>query len=68
MGSTVVELARLQQEFTKQCTPGYYNNEGKVSDVVLRNSWYGLGSPAFIELLQKWRKAGKLDGLAYEAH
>ncbi|KFZ12364.1 hypothetical protein V501_04273 [Pseudogymnoascus sp. VKM F-4519 (FW-2642)] len=63
---TVVELARLQQEFTKQCTPGYYNNEGKVSDVVLRNSWYGLGSPAFIELLRMWRKAGKLDGLAYE--
>lgn len=59
----IVHLGRLQQDFVKECTPGYYNNEGKESEAVLRNSTYGLGSPAFIELLRKWRKAGKLEGL-----
>ncbi|KAJ5951953.1 uncharacterized protein N7479_010366 [Penicillium vulpinum] len=62
---TIVELGKLQQDFVKECTPGYYNNEGKESELVLRNSIYGLGSPAFIQVLKKWRKAGKLDGLEY---
>ncbi|OQE10249.1 hypothetical protein PENVUL_c004G07770 [Penicillium vulpinum] len=47
---TIVELGKLQQDFVKECTPGYYNNEGKESELVLRNSIYGLGSPAFIQI------------------
>ncbi|KXG45852.1 uncharacterized protein PGRI_047080 [Penicillium griseofulvum] len=62
---TIVELGKLQQDFVKECTPGYYNNEGKHSEAVLRNSTYGLGSPVFIELLRNWRKTGKLEGLEY---
>ncbi|KAJ5463368.1 hypothetical protein N7475_008312 [Penicillium sp. IBT 31633x] len=60
---TIVELGKLQQDFGKECTPGYYNNEGSISETVLRNSVYGLGSPAFIELLRNWRNSGKLEGL-----
>lgn len=60
---TIVELGKFQEEFFKECTPGYYNNEGKESEAVLRNSTYGLGSPAFIQLLRDWREAGQLQGL-----
>ncbi|HEY0300969.1 MAG TPA: NAD(P)/FAD-dependent oxidoreductase [Rhizomicrobium sp.] len=45
------------------CTPGYYNNEGKPSPLAARNGPYGAGSIAFINLLEEWRKAGDLKGL-----
>lgn len=60
---TIVELGKLQGGFVRECTPGYYNNEGKPSEVVLRNSTYGLGSPALMVLLDEWRKAGAMEGL-----
>ncbi|OJD14488.1 hypothetical protein AJ78_05172 [Emergomyces pasteurianus Ep9510] len=60
---TIIELGKLQAGFVQECTPGYYNNEGKPSELLLRNSPYGLGSPAFIKLLDDWRKAGQLEGL-----
>ena len=60
---TIVELGKFQQSFVKECTPGYYNNEGKESEAVLRNAIYGLGSPAFIKFLRGWREAGHLQGL-----
>lgn len=60
---TIVELGMLHAGFIKECTPGYYNNEGKASELVLRNSTYGLGSSALMKLLDEWRKAGTVEGL-----
>lgn len=60
---TIMEGGKLQRDFVKDCTPGYYNQEGEVAERALRNSTYGWGSVAFIKLLEDWRKAGKLVGL-----
>ena len=50
-------------QFLEECTPGYYNNEGKPSPQAARNGPYGAGSPAFFEMLSKWRAEGGLAGL-----
>jgi len=60
---TVISLARFSREFFESCTPGYYNNEGKLSDLAAQNGFYGGGSPAFFQLLAAWRAAGDLAGL-----
>jgi cyclohexanone monooxygenase len=60
---TVIAVARFGREFLESCTPGYYNNEGKLSDRAAQNGFYGGGSPAFFRLLAEWRAEGKLAGL-----
>jgi cation diffusion facilitator CzcD-associated flavoprotein CzcO len=56
--------ALFTREFFEACTPGYYNNEGHLSDNTgLRASIYGAGSEAFFQIIRAWREAGDLDGL-----
>ena len=59
----IVSLAQNNLKFLEACTPGYYNNEGRPGDRSARNGSYGLGSIAFIQLLENWRSAGDLAGL-----
>jgi cyclohexanone monooxygenase len=59
----IMDVAMQRQKFLEDCTPGYYNNEGKPSAAAVRNGPYGAGSIAFIELLEKWRAEGSLRGL-----
>ena len=51
-------------EIQASCTPGYFNDEGKVGE---SEGWlagfYPEGSEAFFALLRAWRANGKLDGL-----
>jgi len=59
-------------DFIRECTPGYFNNDGQeVADRTgqLRprsytGELYGLGYYAFEKLLQDWRDAGDLSGVA----
>ncbi|HVN40993.1 MAG TPA: NAD(P)/FAD-dependent oxidoreductase [Myxococcota bacterium] len=60
---TIIRLAGMGREFLEQCTPGYYNNEGKLSDVAAQNGFYGGGSPEFFRILEQWRAEGSLRGL-----
>jgi len=60
---TIISLARLGQTFLEECTPGYYNNEGKPGERSGQNGFYGAGSEAFFKLLRDWRAAGGLAGL-----
>jgi cyclohexanone monooxygenase len=60
---TIIDVAMMRQQFLEECTPGYYNNEGKPSVAAVRNGPYGAGSIAFIKLLEDWRKEGSLQGL-----
>jgi cyclohexanone monooxygenase len=60
---TIMDVAMQRQKFLEECTPGYYNNQGKPSAAAVRNGPYGAGSIAFIELLEKWRAEGSLQGL-----
>jgi cyclohexanone monooxygenase len=60
---TILDVAMMRQQFLEECTPGYYNNEGKPSVAAVRNGPYGAGSIAFIKLLEDWRAEGSLKGL-----
>jgi cyclohexanone monooxygenase len=54
-------------QFLRDCTPGYYNNEGRTGDI--RQPFaeaYGLGANAFNALLEQWREKGDLAGLKLE--
>ncbi|HEY9233585.1 MULTISPECIES: flavin-containing monooxygenase [Phenylobacterium] len=60
---TIVASAVERAKFAEECTPGYYNNEGRPSSVAARNGSYGKGPIAFVKLLEDWRAAGELAGL-----
>lgn len=64
--NTILELGKLKDNFNRECTPSYYNNEGKPSAVAARNANYGAGPLAFFELMAKWRESGDLAGLELE--
>lgn len=48
------------------CTPGYYNNEGKTRDA---SAAFGVGYPAgpvaFFSYIDGWRRSGRFEGLAF---
>jgi len=60
---TILQLSRFGRDYLEACTPGYYNNEGKLSDLAAQNGPYGAGPEAFFKLMREWRDAGKLEGL-----
>ena len=61
--ATVVRVGNRTTEFSEQCTPGYYNNEGQ-ADAKLRQGAFFFGGPTeFAELLEAWRVDGTLKGL-----
>jgi cyclohexanone monooxygenase len=61
--ATIIQLARLNLSFFEECTPGYYNNEGKPGERSGQNGFYGGGSPAYFKILADWRAQGALEGL-----
>ena len=57
------DKARLGVKFYSECTPGYYNNEGKLGNPNgFFAGMYGAGPIVFFRLLEDWRAAGTLDG------
>lgn len=62
-------LSRLQGfgDFQRQCTPGYFNNEGSTGGGVLRNVGFIGDANAYFDILHEWRKADQLEGLVLEA-
>jgi cyclohexanone monooxygenase len=62
--ATIDRLQVLNEEFLLECTPGYYNQEGKPrGGHSLLAGQYGEGSVAFFALLHQWREDGRLAGL-----
>ncbi|MEM7413099.1 MAG: NAD(P)/FAD-dependent oxidoreductase [Myxococcota bacterium] len=53
------------QQLQANCTPGYFNDEGKVGKKSQgwQAGFYPHGSEAFFKRLRKWRTQGELDGL-----
>ena len=45
------------------CTPGYYNNEGKPNPVSVQNGAYGGGPTRFFKVVEAWREEGSMQGL-----
>ncbi|MFK7913404.1 MAG: flavin-containing monooxygenase [Pseudomonadales bacterium] len=64
----VAEIVKLAGSgaaaFLEECTPGYYNREGKGSGGNSQNSPYAPGINAFNALLKSWREDGTLKGMS----
>ncbi len=62
--ATINRLAGMGEKFYAECTPGYYNNEGKGNggNGFLAGQ-YGGGPVEFFKILDDWRAAGGLAGL-----
>ena len=54
-------IARRKQ--LEDCTPGYYNNEGRPSAAGAKSGVYGAGPIEFAKLLRQWREQGDFAGL-----
>ena len=52
-------------EFFDNCTPGYYNNEGKIASEGggLQGETFAPGPNAFNALLRTWRDNGEMEGM-----
>ncbi|RMZ68336.1 flavin-binding monooxygenase-like family [Pyrenophora seminiperda CCB06] len=61
-----VKKSETRAEFLKNCTPGYYNNEGEVNEKTLRAQPYNGGALMFQSITKKWREDGKLEGLVWK--
>jgi cation diffusion facilitator CzcD-associated flavoprotein CzcO len=61
---TIQRLARRSEKFQAECTPGYYNNEGKPDPAAgFVSGQYGGGPVEFFKILSDWRAEGNLSGL-----
>jgi cyclohexanone monooxygenase len=49
--------------YFSSCPPGYFNNEGKITDDVARGAIFQGGPTGWARLLKDWRENGKLEGL-----
>ena len=60
----MADKARLGVKFFEACTPGYYNNEGKLGNPNgFFSAMYGAGPIKFFRLLDEWRSTGRLEGI-----
>lgn len=50
---------------TTECTPGYYNNEGKGWEQSLMGGGYPYGPVAYFKYLNEWRDSGEFKGLEF---
>ena len=62
--ATIRRKAIHNQRFLRECTPGYYNNEGKPTENTgLFGEQYGGGPVEFHEIIREWRSDGQMKGL-----
>jgi cation diffusion facilitator CzcD-associated flavoprotein CzcO len=62
--ATIRRKAIHNQRFLRECTPGYYNNEGKPTESTgLFGEQYGGGPVEFHEIIREWRSDGQMKGL-----
>src|SRR5216684_9420324 len=62
--ATIKQKAVISLKFLQDCTPGYYNNEGKPdAGTGLAGDMYGGGPIEFYDLVRKWREDGQMKGL-----
>ncbi|WP_420443779.1 flavin-containing monooxygenase [Candidatus Poriferisodalis sp.] len=60
----MADKARLGVRFYEACTPGYYNNEGKLGNPNgFFTAMYGAGPIKFFRILDEWRSTGRLEGI-----
>jgi len=57
------QFAEYTLKIWADCTPSYFNNEGKPSPILARNGGFGGGVPTFVDILTRWRDEDRLEGL-----
>jgi cation diffusion facilitator CzcD-associated flavoprotein CzcO len=60
---TILARSAISADFAEQCTPGYYNNEGRPGAVGRQNGFFFGGPMEFVEILEQWRADGEMKGL-----
>ena len=56
----------MGEEFRAECTPGYYNDEGRPNNPNgFLSSGYGGGPIKFFNILEQWRDAGTFEGIRF---
>ena len=50
-------------KFWAECTPSFWNEEGKATRRMMLNGMYGGGVLALAKIFEDWRADGKLEGL-----
>jgi cation diffusion facilitator CzcD-associated flavoprotein CzcO len=55
--------ASFDRSFAEQCTPSYYNKEGKPDEKSLDRNFFFGGPTEFAELLTAWREEGSMRGM-----
>ena len=64
--TTIRENAMDNMAFVRECTPGYYNNEGEEKVRSHLGEPYGPGFYAMEDVLRAWRGTGEMEGLVLE--
>ena len=64
---TIASLSRRNAAFLSECTPSYFNNDGKHTERAagFLSDAYAPGIIAFNELMEEWREAGECEGLEF---
>jgi len=60
------ENAAATAQMWAECTPSFWNDEGKQSRKLILNGTFGGGVFAFVKILEDWRASGELEGLALD--
>lgn len=63
--AVINSFAAAGLKYYQDCTPGYYNNEGKPDEGKAAKiaGFYGGGSEAFFQILNDWREKGGMEGV-----
>jgi cyclohexanone monooxygenase len=62
--ATMESKKNANLKFLQECTPGYYNNEGKPgSGMSLLDAQYGGGPEEFFRIIRDWRDEGSMQGI-----
>jgi cyclohexanone monooxygenase len=55
----------VMMSFLSECTPGYYNNEGRDPGPHSRSAGYPKGAAAYFRYIDAWRRSGEFAGLEF---
>lgn len=60
---TIQQKSKFNEDYTRECTPSYFNNEGKIDKWALFATAYGGGPIEYAQLLEDWRRMAFSDDM-----
>jgi cation diffusion facilitator CzcD-associated flavoprotein CzcO len=65
---TIRLKSKFNEDYTRECTPSYFNNEGKIDKWALFATAYGGGPIEYAQLLVDWRRDSFFDDMDVTFH